>query len=146
MSTVVFTVLFYLMPVATDLEKTAELALQREQPIVLYVSRSDCTFCRALERNVFAPLIKSEIFADRVQFRELVMDSGIAIRDFDATPLLPQVVAERYNVEVTPTILFLNGKNQEIVDRLVGYNGNEFFSYYLEKRIDKARTRTSSLN
>lgn len=138
---VVLTVLLQFIPVATDLANTAELAGQREQPIVLYVSRSDCTFCRAMERDVLGPLIKSEKFSGRVQFRELSMDSGVAIRDFNETRVLPGSVAARYDVAITPTILFLNAGQQEIVRRLVGYNGNEFFSYYLEKRIDEARVR-----
>ena len=62
----------------------------------------------------------------------------------NASPALPQVVAAHYDVAVTPTILFLNAGNQEIVRRLVGYNGNEFFSYYLEKRIEEARFRAVS--
>ena len=141
---VIFTVLVQFISVATDLANTAELARQQEQPIVLYISRSDCTFCRALERDVLGPLIKSELFSGRVQFRELGMDSGADIRDFNEKRVLPGSVAARYNVVVTPTILFLNAGQQEIVHRLVGYNGNEFFSYYLEKRIEEARFRAVS--
>lgn len=140
----VFAALFNLIPAVSDLAATAELARHRQQPIVLYVSRSDCTFCRALERDVLAPLMKSEIFSEQVLFRELVMDSGVVVRDFNRSPVLPQAVAAHYDVEVTPTILFLNDRNSEIVRRLVGYNGNEFFSYYLEKRVEQARTRVSS--
>ena len=132
------TLLLGTVPVLTDWEKDRAEALSHAKPIVLLVSRTDCTFCKRFEQDVLAPLVKSEKFADTVIYRELVMDAPGFITDFNGKKVKPAELAARYDVHVSPTLLFLDGHGMMLVKPRMGYNGNEFFSYYFERAITQA--------
>jgi len=134
MHLLILVALLGLIPPLQNLEASLATAGADAKPLVVYVSRSDCTFCRAFEADVLAPLIKSKVFADKAQFRELMMD-----KDHDASRL-----AQRLDVHVTPTLIFLDGDGCEVSRRILGYNRNEFFGYYLEKAVTQAIERTRS--
>ena len=128
---------------AADLQQTAEEAGARTLPILLYVSRSDCSFCRRFETEVLNPLIRSGEYADQVLVRELVWDSPKPIRGFDGKPVLPEKLADDYHAKLTPTLLFVDHNGTEIVPRITGYRQTEFFSYYVEASIREAAARLS---
>ena len=123
---------------ATDLQRTADEAEARTLPILLYVSRSDCSFCRRFETEVLNPLIRSGEYADRVIVRELVWDSPTPVRGFDGKSVMPEELADAYDAKLTPTLLFLDHDGTEIVRRITGYRRTEFFSYYVEASIREA--------
>jgi len=122
-----------LIPPLTDLEATLAAAHAAEKPLIIYVSRSDCTFCKAFEHEVLGPLVNAGVFDGRVLFRELMMDA-----DSDTAAL-----AARLEVHVTPTILFLRGDGRETSRRMLGYTRNDFYSYYLERAIEHAIRQTA---
>ena len=127
---------------ATDLQSTARAAQQAQIPILLYVSRSDCTFCRRFEVQVFNPLIRSGAIAERIIVRELVWDLPDPVRDFSGRSVAPESIAEAYNAKLTPTLLFLDAEGVEIAPRITGYRESDYFSYYLEAAVTEAWTRT----
>ena len=125
-----------LIPVLQNFDASLAAARAHAHPLVLYVSRSDCTFCRAFEQDVLGPLVKSEVFAGKVRFRELIMDKDPAA----------SALAQRLDVHVTPTLIFLDGHGREVSRRILGYNRNEFFGYYLERAVTQAIERTELAN
>ena len=124
------------VPQVTDLSGLQRL--HAVQPVVLYVSRTDCTFCKRFERDVLAPLMKSGRFEGQAIFLELTMDAPGKIRDFNGTEATPAQVARRLGVELTPTLLILDSRGQLLAPPKTGYNGNEFYSYYFERAISEA--------
>jgi len=132
MQIMVLVALLGVVPSLQDFDASLAEAKARHQPLVLYVSRSDCTFCLGFEKDILAPLIKSEEFAGKAQFRELMMDKDAAAAS----------LAQRLNVHVTPTLIFLDGNGLQVSRRILGYNRNEFFGYYLEQAIAQAIGRT----
>jgi hypothetical protein len=46
--------------------------------------------------------------------------------------------ARRYGTEVTPTLLFLEGKGRELADRIVRISNIEYYGFYLDKAIASA--------
>jgi thioredoxin-related protein len=123
---------------ATDLQRTAGEAEARTLPILLYVSRSDCSFCRRFETEVLNPLIRSGEYTDRVIVRELVWDSPRPVQGFDGERVMPEALAAAYAAKLTPTLLFLDHRGTEVVPRITGYRRTEFFSYYVEASIREA--------
>ena len=123
---------------APDLDDLGREARAQDLPIVLYVSRSDCTFCRRMETDVLAPLLKSGALDGNAVVRELVSDASEALRDFRGTPSTPLKIAESYDARLTPVFLFLDSDGAEIAPRLTGYNGSEYYSFYLERAVEKA--------
>jgi len=135
------TMLLGTVPPLSDWAADSAEALSAGKPVVLYVSRSDCTFCKRFEQEVLAPLIKSGRFADEVIYRELMMDAPGLLTDLDGTDITAAQLAARYGVHVSPTLLFLDGNGDMLSRAKVGYDGNELFSFYFERAISQAINR-----
>jgi thioredoxin-related protein len=129
------TALLGLLGSTPDLADTGLDARTRQLPILLYVSRSDCSFCRRLEADVLLPLLRSEVLQGRILVRELVLDEPGNVRDFDGQFAAPAQIAERYGGGLTPTLLFLDASGEPLRRPIVGYSGSEYFSYYLEQAV-----------
>ena len=131
----------------TDLAADNSVALKSRAPIVLYVSRSDCTFCRRFEKDVLSPLLRSKRFFGEVLFRELEMDAPSAVRgsvrDRHGNLTSAKELAQALGVHVTPTVLFLDGNGRKLNRSILGYDGNEYASYYLERAISQAIIRAA---
>jgi thioredoxin-related protein len=133
----IFSLLGLVQPVV-DLQQTAIQARQNERPILLYVSRSDCTFCRRFEADVLGPLIRSDTIAELIVVRELVSDLPGTVIDFFGRSVTRKSIARTYQAELTPTLLFVDAQGREVVPRITGYRESDYFSYYLESAIAQA--------
>ena len=49
--------------------------------------------------------------------------------------------ASRYEVSLTPTLLFLNADGVEMSEKLIGIWSEDFYGAYIDNRIDEARKR-----
>jgi hypothetical protein len=123
---------------AEDLHALGCRASELGVPVVLYVSRSDCTYCLRMEREVLGPLMQAQVLGDKALIRELVSDLQVPITDFNGQPATPGSIAARYSATLTPTVLFLNAGGAEVQQKIVGYNGSDFYSYYLERAVTAA--------
>ncbi len=136
---------------ATDLQALgcAAAAAEPPQPIVLYVSRSTCAYCRRLESAVLQPLLVSKTLTGKVHLRELVTDASIPLAGFDGLLATPAEVAASYAANVTPILLFLDGSGEELVPRITGYNGSDYYAVYLDRAINRSvaalQTRPASV-
>ena len=137
----VIAALLGLVPAAEDLEAASATAAASRVPIVLYVSRSDCSFCRRFEQEVLNPLLRSGELNDRALIRELTWDRRTPLVGFDGALVAPEDLAQSYDARLTPTLLFLDPAGREIVPRITGYPRSEFCSYYLEEAIREAWRR-----
>lgn len=122
----------------TDLQATGQQAREAGLPILLYVSRSDCTFCRRFEAHVLNPLLRSGAVADTIIVRELVWDLPGPVTDFAGEVVAPESIADGYGAKLTPTLLFLDAHGDEIASRITGYRESDYFSYYLEAAAARA--------
>jgi thioredoxin-related protein len=116
----------------------AAAAAEPPQPIVLYVSRTTCAYCRRLESAVLKPLQVSGTLTGKAHLRELVTDVSIPLAGFDGLLVTPAEIAASYDANVTPILLFLDGSGEELAPRITGYNGSDFFSVYLERAISQS--------
>jgi len=123
---------------AKNLAEDGKIQQQSNRTILLYVSAPDCAFCKKLEKEVLFPLIFSGEYLDRIILREIDWTSSIPIKDFSGEMVLPKTFLNQYNIQITPTLLFLDATGNPLVDRLLGYRGGEFYWYYLDMAIKKA--------
>ncbi len=86
-------------------------------------------------------MILSGDYADKIIIRELMIDSPIKLSDFDGNMKDPSIITGRYNIKVTPTILFLRPDGTELIDKIVGINTPELFYLYVDKAINEAVLR-----
>jgi len=123
----------------TDLSADARTLLDGDRIMLLVITRSSCPFCNSLMKKVILPLAKSGVWDARVTLRELELDVSPKIFDFSGKLLDATEFAERYGHPFTPTILFLDRCGREVGLRHSGYDGGDFFEFYLDKSVKLAR-------
>ena len=126
------------VPVAQDLQQEGREAESRQLPIMLTFSADDCSYCELLEEDFLQPMLLSGEYGDRAIIRKLILDDGSSVIDFSGRDTAATGLSDHYRVFVTPTILFIDGKGNELAERIVGINTPELFGGYLEACIDTA--------
>jgi len=85
-------------------------------------------------------MIKTGVLQSRAILREISLDDGFRVIDFDAKDISGRELAERYETSVTPTLLFLDDSGREVSDRIVGISNIDYYEFYLDKAIETATT------
>jgi len=129
-----------LIALADSFVMDAGLSTERGLPVVVFVSQHGCRFCAALRKQVLLPMIRAGKLADRAIFRELSLDAGFTVTDFDGNDIAGRNFADRYAAVVTPTLLFLDARGVEIADKIVGIGNIEFYSFYFNRALESARS------
>jgi thioredoxin-related protein len=125
------------IPMAKNLPGEASAAEDKGMVYLLYVSRSECPYCKRLEKNVLSPMRVSNAYVNTVDLRELSYE-GIEVVDFDHETRPSIDIVRKFGVIGTPTLLFLNGSGTEIAERIIGYHSEDFYWYYFEQAIETA--------
>lgn len=123
---------------ATDLKVERAKAFRENKVILLLVSQDHCPFCHQIKREVLRPMIASGDYRDALIIRELFIDTGEWISDFDGRKVDAAEFAHGYGVHLTPTLLFLAPDGSELTERLVGIQTPDFFYYYVEQSVNQA--------
>ena len=132
------------VPLIDDLAALGRTARRRRLPIVLLVSRSDCSYCALLKDEVLNPMVKSREYEDQALLGELMLDSEEPLRGFQGGHELRDDVAARFDTDLTPTLLFLAPDGSELAPRILGVNTLELFGFYLDRAIASARVRLNA--
>lgn len=112
------------------------------KPIVLMVSQFACPYCATLKKAVMNPMIRSGEFDDKVLIRELLVDPGEMLVDIDGSAIPAITFANRYiDGLVTPTVLLLDARGNQLLEPIVGISNLDFYGSYLESAIDDAYRR-----
>ena len=132
------------VPLVDDLAALGRTARRRRLPIVLLVSRSDCSYCMVLKDEVLNPMMKSGEYDDQALLAELMLDSAEPLRWFDHEYERRGEFASRIEMDLTPTLLFLGPDGTELARRIRGINTVELFGFYVDRAIGTARARMGS--
>lgn len=127
----------------TDLQHDAEFAQQNGRPILLMISQDHCPYCDLMKREVLHPMVLDEEYTNRIVMREILIDIGLEMTDFQGRQQTAKAFSHGYGVHLTPTLLFLDPQGNELADRIVGINTVEYFSFYLDAAIDQATEKMS---
>jgi len=126
------------VPVATSLRAAGEAAAGRQLPILLVFSAFECPYCETLEEEFLRPMLISGEYTDKIIIRKLLLDQGAYVTDFSGNVVAVDSLASRYGVFVTPTLLFLDTRGNELAERMIGINTLEMYGGYLDECIDTA--------
>ena len=132
------------VPLVDDLAALGRTAERRRLPIVLLVSRSDCSYCMVIKDEVLNPMMKSGEYDHHALIGELMLDAAEPLRWFDGEQGIRDKLASRFAADVTPTLLFLGPDGTELAPRIRGINTVELFGFYVDRAIGTARTRMGS--
>lgn len=124
-----------LLAMASDLSLDARLAKEQAIPILVAVTRNDCSYCQTLKQEILLPMLRSGDYRGAVIMREVNIDTATKIINFDFDHLSAQSWAQQYKVTFTPTVLLLNFSGEEVAKRLVGINTVSMYGWYLDEAI-----------
>ena len=123
---------------AGNLAEVARSSRQQGIPVIVFVSRDACPYCRTLRKTILDPMLAADKFENRAILVEVSLDRVEPLTGFANKDVTAKVFAERYRAEITPTLLFLDFEGREIGKRIVGISNLELYGYYLQKSIDQA--------
>jgi len=78
-------------------------------------------------------------YASKILFRQLYIEDFSYLRNLQGELITGDSIALKYDVEVTPTILFINSNMEELGERIVGINSIDYFDKLLKTHISQAR-------
>ena len=122
-----------------DLREEARIAREGNLVLVLEFSDDYCSYCRLLEEKFLLPMQRNSDYDAKVLIRSLALNEYATVTDFDGRTVPAAEFARRYDVGLTPTLLFLNSEGVEMSERLVGIWSEDYFGGYIDERIDAAR-------
>lgn len=124
------------VPQSNDLARLGHDARNNKLPVLLVFSAEHCTYCQLLEDEILKPMLLSGDYTNKVLINKIMLDNEDDIRDFNGDAVNASTLAQRYNVYVTPTILFLDSNGRELGERLIGINTIEMFGGLVDHAID----------
>jgi len=129
------------IPVVTDLSQDASLARSQELVILIEFSDDYCEYCLLLENEFLIPMSKNREYGEKVIIRSLPLNRDHQFKGFQGELVSASQFASKYQVKVTPTMVFLDANGNELSEKLVGIWSIDFFGSYLDERIDTARQK-----
>jgi thioredoxin-related protein len=132
------------MRIATDLKSFADQFPDRV--VVLYFhSRNIAFIVRHWIAKVLGPILRGGDYEAIAQFYRVQQDEPeTKLTDFDGKKISNRDLIQRYQVEVTPTIIFLGPDGREVASSIVGFLTVDFYGAYLDQSIQDGRTHLLS--
>jgi len=123
------------VPLVDDLTVIASQSDKEKLPILLMFFAEDCEYCERLEQDIINPMIVHGDFNNRVIVRKVLIDKVDTLTNFAGEVTDSDEFANQRGIQVTPTLQFVNSQGHELVPQVVGYQGPDFFSAYLDDAL-----------
>lgn len=128
------------LPSIVDLRQEAALSQQKRLPILVMFSSDYCPYCVRVEEEFLKPMHNGGFYDDKVLIRNIKLGSRNLI-DFDGRAVSASELAQRYEVSLTPTVIFIDHKGRQLAQQLVGLTTPDYYGGYLDQAIDTALER-----
>ena len=122
----------------SDLRAESVLAKQKGLVLVIEFSDDDCGYCRKLEDQFLLPMQRNAEYDDKILIRSVSISDYDYLIDFKGRSITTAEFASRYDVSLTPTLVFLDAEGVEMSERLVGIWSEDFYGGFIDNRIDEA--------
>lgn len=122
---------------AENLAQDADIARDKNKPIVFFVTAEHCPYCEQLREEYFQFSPSDERFI----LRELELDEYHDVIDFSGSKSNHQLLADRYNISLTPTVAFVGPDGKELTDSIVGVLTMDFYNHYFEKALSESMVK-----
>lgn len=129
---------------ADDLAAAGALAKERKVPMLIFFNRDGCPYCERALREFLIPMEKNPANAGRVVFRQVEIDKQDKMIDWKGDVTTHRKFAQRYKIRLTPTIWFVDGDGNTLVEPIVGLRTPDYYGYYLEQAIDESLKKVRS--
>lgn len=127
---------------ALDWSSIAEEAAARQIPIAILFTALDCGYCERLLTEVIRPGFSGGQLTGRALVREIALDGGGKLRDFDGELIRIPLFGKRYQVHVAPTLVLVDPRGEPLVPAVVGYSADSgTYEADLAQALIQATTR-----
>ncbi|MEZ5536766.1 MAG: thioredoxin fold domain-containing protein [Thiolinea sp.] len=130
---------------ADDFMELSQSIQEKKVPLLLVIEAEHCNYCKRLKAEQLLPINNNEDYQQKVMIRTIKMDSASEIVGFDGKKTTPAKLSSQYKAFLTPTLLFLNEKGEEVTKRILGYNSPDYYGLYLDQAIDTAGEKISGV-
>lgn len=128
-----------------NLKEIGAEADERNLPIMLLFVDSDCDDCVTITEEIIEPMIISGDYKNKIIIQYINLDEDKII-DFNGKESNADRIANRYNLELTPTVSFVNDKGIEFVEPISGMSNLDYYGSLLDESIDKALRKLRDIN
>lgn len=115
-------------------------------PIMMIFTADSCGYCTRLRDEVLLPLLLHGALKNKVLIREFDIDVGGKITDFDGERVRSRVFVGRYDIYATPTVVLVDALGRPLTEPIVGFNGAESYTEFLDHAISSAVMSLAALN
>ena len=130
------------LPKAENLQVDALLAATDKKPIVLFFTLPNCSYCRIVRYDYFLPLLKQRAGNDQPIIREISVTGQSRVTLFDGQRVTESELADRYKVQITPTVLFVNHEGEIVGNSILGGDHTNYIGLF-DKSLAEASTKMS---
>lgn len=128
---------------ADNFEELGEIMREKKIPLLLAFEATHCNYCTRLKAEHLQPMNNNEGYTRRILIRTIQINGKEKITGFNGEKLSRSALSNKYKAFLTPTMLFLNDKGEEVAERMLGYNSPDYFGLYLDQAIDAAEREVS---
>jgi len=121
-----------------NLQTSADKAKNKNIPIMIFMSSVYCDYCSYIKREFLKPMLKSGDYENKVVIRVIEDDIGDEVKDFNGEIIETGTLSERYNINFTPTAIFVDYQGTELTKRIIGLESEEYYGEFVDEAIDKA--------
>lgn len=127
------------LPLAVDLQKTAQTAQKQNVPVIIFFTATWCNYCKKLEENILTPLLENTPIGEYAQFQQVLLDKEYwMMKDFSGHDVEMKTYGPKLGVKVAPTTMFFDSQGNQIAEPIIGLTLEEHYPGNLEKRMNQA--------
>ena len=132
------------VPPLNDLARDAKQSRREGKPLVLFFSLPDCAYCKVVRQNYLLPLLRNRDVRQRPLIREVDITSMQGVKNFNRTLTTQRDVAQRFNVHVAPTVLFIDGNGNLLAAAIIGGDIAGLYGGYLDNTFAESAKKLSA--
>lgn len=125
----------------SDLTAEAREARDKRLPILLMFAADHCPYCHLVEDDFLEPMLRSGEYEQKVLIRKIDLDNFEDIKDFDGSIISPDELASRFDIRVTPTLVFIDHQGRQLAGKMAGLTTPDYYGGYIDQAIDTAIER-----
>jgi thioredoxin-related protein len=122
-----------------DLYKLAQQSKQKKLPIMLTFVAQWCDFCHLLASEVLDPMALGKLYERKYMFaRYISIDDPKPILGIYNKTIIKSKLAAKYNVDITPTVVFIDSTGKQVAPPIIGVANIEMYTILIHKALNIA--------
>ncbi|MGE0558666.1 MAG: thioredoxin fold domain-containing protein [Burkholderiales bacterium] len=121
---------------AGDLAQLAAHARVQRTPVLIAFMQKTCPYCRVARRDYLVPLQNDPLWRGRVLIREVDVDRGARMQDFDGNATTHRDFARKHGVQRVPTVMVFDAGGKAVAPPIIGLLTEDFYRIYIEQAVE----------